>query len=513
MTKAPPSLRQINWAITYLCNSRCVNCHLWDPDVGRNRVPLPELTLSDYRDFILNRLPESVTDIAFGGGEPTIHPHFEDLLRLPPKRIRVTFSTNAVALEKALRGIEVIRERGDGGVQVSIDGIGDIHDTIRGVKGNFEKAVRFLEAAQKADIFRTVSFTINRRNVGSVWDTYCLARDRGAAFAARPAEAYAIYGVQPDEDWFKFSADDIAALKDQLARVNDDQYGRTVHPDYTGLAFRHLMPDYLAGRLKGPPCHAVSTACKLDPYGQVLANCEHCPGTLGNIRDHRLEEIWRSEKAERLREYALKLECAACWNDCQVLENLELEENLVLGGVDEILKKRQRWDRLPWGFAWISSEDRAGLGCGWTGILPAPEGLGGRPCRYAKRKAHLFMRAAGKYFYLNVVCPGERGKLTRLSLSFHGLNVTHQPEGPPAGGRTFDLVRNRWRTLVLPVPPGIQGKNTLVELETDSEWKPHASWWPTGCMVRRAGFTSAAGGLREWAGDKARLAAKFLRLK
>ena len=498
------ALRQINWAITYRCNSRCMNCHLWNPANGSKRSTLPELSVDEYRRFYDSRMPDTVTDVAYGGGEPTIHDALEELIRLPPPRVRVSFSTNALMLERALCAMEAVHSRGDGGVQVSIDGVGEVHDQMRGIKGSYEKAVRFLEAAQRRDIFRSVSFTINRLNAHTVWDTYCLARDHGAAFCARPAEPYVIYGMRSDEASLRFTPDDIELLRAMMLRINGDAYDRNVHIDYTSLAFRHLMPAYLSRIIKGPPCHAVSTACMIDPFGQVAANCEHCPELLGSIRDQRLVDIWQNREALRLREYAYGLRCRSCWNDCQVLENLYLEQNLVLTAVDELLLARQDRGRLPSVFDWSGSDDRRGLGCGWSGILPAPEGLGGFLCRYAKQKSHLFACARGDYFYLHAVCPGERIRPACLSIAFFNLNDPWRPELKPEYSCCFEVAYNRWSTVIVPTPKTLKNKNVLLTIESSTEWKPHASSWPAGFLASRLGFVSAIGGLKEWLMDNLR---------
>lgn len=309
---------------------------------------------------------------------------------------------------------------------------------------------------------------------------------------------------------FRFSAGDLKGLREQMQRVNDDHYGRTVHPDYTGMAFRELMPDYLAGDLKWPSCFAVSTSCKIDPFGRVFANCEHYTNVLGNLREQSFKDIWHDQPAARLRTQALGATCRGCWNDCQLLENLAHEEKLVLDANDRGRARSTDWPALPTHLECSSADDRTGLSGGWSGVISAPDGLGGRPCRYTRRRARAFMKVGGPCLYLDMVCPGDRGAPVPVRISITPLDAQGMSTGEPRFEHELRVVRNRWRTWVVSLPQALIGRTVRIELIAPEVWLTHAGAWPTGLLVSRIGFASAANGVREWVGDKQNLAKRML---
>lgn len=59
---------------------------------------------------------------------------------------------------------------------MSIDGIGEVHDKIRGVAGSFEKAIEGIKEARKY-LPVSISFTITKENLDQVRDVIELAKN------------------------------------------------------------------------------------------------------------------------------------------------------------------------------------------------------------------------------------------------------------------------------------------------------------------------------------------------
>jgi len=75
-------------AITHRCNERCFYCE--QPRDGR------EMSLARFEEVLTLAQAEGCTALALGGGEPTLHSHLEELLRLGrEKGFLLTLTTNA----------------------------------------------------------------------------------------------------------------------------------------------------------------------------------------------------------------------------------------------------------------------------------------------------------------------------------------------------------------------------------------------------------------------------------
>jgi MoaA/NifB/PqqE/SkfB family radical SAM enzyme len=106
-----------------------------------------ELTLEEFLVFLKkNPFLEQVT---LTGGEPFLRSDLSDMFLALDKRGQDTgTTTNALALElikkqitDTLRGLS---GKNTFSLQISVDGLEEMHDYIRGVKGNFKKAMALL---------------------------------------------------------------------------------------------------------------------------------------------------------------------------------------------------------------------------------------------------------------------------------------------------------------------------------------------------------------------------------
>src|SRR3989338_8860698 len=105
-------------AITYICNSRCIMCNIWQIK------DLPQLAVEEYL-----KLPASLRDINISGCEPFLRPDMVQAIRNIVKacpKARLIISTNGFSTDLIVsRMKEILKIKPDVGVSVSIDGVGD----------------------------------------------------------------------------------------------------------------------------------------------------------------------------------------------------------------------------------------------------------------------------------------------------------------------------------------------------------------------------------------------------
>jgi radical SAM protein with 4Fe4S-binding SPASM domain len=162
------------WNITKACNLKCVHCY-----ASAISAPAPdELTNSESVALIENLTDYGVPVILFSGGEPLMRPNLLELVGLAVKRgARAVLSTNGLLLDRdiALR----LKDLGLSYVGISLDGIGDSHDRMRGRQGAFSGALKAIRVASEAGLKVGLRLTLTRSNKDDIEDIFSLLVSEG----------------------------------------------------------------------------------------------------------------------------------------------------------------------------------------------------------------------------------------------------------------------------------------------------------------------------------------------
>ena len=147
------------WNITRRCNLKCVHCYTDSDNVKYKN----EMTFEEGKTFIDDLAEFEVPAILFSGGEPTVHKNLFDWVKYAvDKGLRPTLSTNGTLIDKKMA--KKIKEAGFTYVGVSLDGIGEVNDCFRGMKGAFDLAMRgfrnLVEVGQRVGL----RLTLTRQN-------------------------------------------------------------------------------------------------------------------------------------------------------------------------------------------------------------------------------------------------------------------------------------------------------------------------------------------------------------
>ncbi|MGE3148135.1 MAG: radical SAM protein [Pseudorhodoplanes sp.] len=168
----------VAWEITHHCNARCLHCY---SNSGPEGDPKPVLPL-DAAFSIVDQLADAgVLVLAFSGGEPLLHPHWEKLVGHAVRRgLSVNVGSNGSCITP--RNADRLTALGVKSVTVSIDShLPEIHDEFRRLKGLHSKAVATVRLLVERGIRAVVGFTpttLNWKHGRSVID---LAHDLGAS--------------------------------------------------------------------------------------------------------------------------------------------------------------------------------------------------------------------------------------------------------------------------------------------------------------------------------------------
>ena len=160
------------WNITRRCNLKCVHCYAHAKEQSFDN----ELTTGEGKNLIDDLSQFKVPVLLLSGGEPTIRKDLPELAAYAvEKGMRAVISTNGTLITQQMA--RVLKDIGLSYVGISLDGMEEINDRFRGVKGAFRSAVEGIKNCQYAGIKVGLRFTINKFNVCEIEDIFNLLED------------------------------------------------------------------------------------------------------------------------------------------------------------------------------------------------------------------------------------------------------------------------------------------------------------------------------------------------
>jgi MoaA/NifB/PqqE/SkfB family radical SAM enzyme len=203
---------------------------------------------------ILRRVHDSgACGIAFEGGEPLLRRDLVDILAFSRSLpLHTSLITNGTLLESR---IDEIAPYINGVVYVSLDGLEETHDTIRGVSGCFKKAIGGIIASNEK-VSVTINTTIMRDNLHEIEDMVKLAKELHAGISVAVAYEYC------NADASAPTADETTKIAKKLIEMKKMGYPLVNSVDY----FRVMA------REKNWKCKPWA-AINVDPKGNLVLPC------------------------------------------------------------------------------------------------------------------------------------------------------------------------------------------------------------------------------------------------
>ena len=262
----PVRPRVLNYQVNDICNARCVMCYIWKQKRGKEMSP------ADFGAMLRRPFFQNVHHIGITGGEPTLRPDLADFytnaLSALPGLQGLSFITNGFSTSRALdhygRVAKAAAERDvyfSG--MVSIDGVGEIHDRVRGRGGAFKRAEKTFDSLKALGIDVIPCCTIVHDNVYGLHDVLDWARARGVYIRFRVAEFVNRLYNESATDQVK--AFDVAAVKHLVAF-----YHLLLSEYEQAPAVRRTYESVLSRLTNGPRL----TACPYQTSAALNLDCE-----------------------------------------------------------------------------------------------------------------------------------------------------------------------------------------------------------------------------------------------
>jgi MoaA/NifB/PqqE/SkfB family radical SAM enzyme len=313
--------------ITDQCNAKCGTCFYWQ------NLNQGESLQQDHVEKISAALGELVW-LDLSGGEPFLRKDIDWICHkfIDANSARfINIPTNAIqasVIERSVNGILANDKPFRLNIAISLDGIGEAHDKVRGVPGNYKKAMVTMEALQKIRerdkrLSLSVVTTVMRHNIEDVkqlldlglseWklDYHSLNILRGSWMDA---------ALEPPT-----AAQYAEISKIQLRQCRHYFRGRWgVISGQMATLGRFLLNRYYMKEMEGKPqdisCNAGDVSCVIDANGDVYF-CELLK-PVGNLKTYNWDfaRLWRDFQAVELRE-KVQNGCH-CTHECFHTKNL-----------------------------------------------------------------------------------------------------------------------------------------------------------------------------------------------
>ncbi len=333
----------IQWHLTERCNLKCHHCY-------QTGVSTEELSLLEIREVLaeVSEMLSAWSDsyrLEFSpsfnvtGGEPFLRRDlFEILAAMVESGFSVYLLSNGTLIDQDRA--EKLAGLGVKGVQISIEGPEEVHDTIRG-QGSFAASRRGIDHLLAAGLQVTLNATLSELNGADFHKMVNIAGElgaqrlgfsrlvpsgRGAGLVEQmlaPARIRQVYEsiLGLDHDRLKIVTGDPVATQMQ---------GRDDHEDL--------------GSVATGGCAAGISGLTILPDGTVTP-CRRLHLPLGNVRRDSLREIWASsEILERLRDRSqYRGKCGSCpkWAHCRGCRAIAFAHSQVRGQADYLAEDPQ----------------------------------------------------------------------------------------------------------------------------------------------------------------------------
>jgi len=312
--------------VTSHCNATCETCFYWDELNTKGDLSWDEIVK-------LSQSTPSITDLWFSGGEPTLRRELPEIIDLFVQNNGVQYINLPTNGLKPYRIYEVAEHclshnpELELHINVALDGLRESHDFMRGVPGNFEKALesarmfRKLKPAFRNRLIVNINTVITRDNLDEILPLAELIRSErlvdGHYFNLIRGDAKNPFLKNVEREKLREIYSKLPGIQSSYAQRMFDDRNRFVRwikkAAYVAtLTFHHRIQfQNMTSRSRWPmPCTAGETSAVIDFDGRVRA-CE-LREPIGNLRDVEMDfkVFWESEPRRR---EPRQIACDQCW--------------------------------------------------------------------------------------------------------------------------------------------------------------------------------------------------------
>ncbi len=282
--------------VTYRCNARCNMCDVWK---------FPTKPAEEIGVDIIRKLH----DLYFAnvtGGEPFVRQDLPELItELKKKARRIVISTNGFFTDRI---IQLCKMYPDLGIRISIEGLQESNDKIRGIPDGYNRTQNTLKQLQEMGL-KDIGFamTVQDLNYKDLVTLYKMAYDLGYEFATATTHNSHYFRKADNK------IQDTRAVIEAFNKLIGELLKSKKPKEWMRAYFNYGLINFIKGNKRFLPCEMGKDGFFVDPYGDVLA----CNGMdekmpMGNLHTQSWDEIWNSQRAKDVRGAVKKCQ-KNCW--------------------------------------------------------------------------------------------------------------------------------------------------------------------------------------------------------
>jgi MoaA/NifB/PqqE/SkfB family radical SAM enzyme len=340
-----PTVLHVN--VNLRCNTTCAMCNIWELKSPHT------LSLEQFESIFADPVYRKVEYIVLAGGEPTLRNDLAEIVALlhkhMPRLKKLMIPSNIISRPSIQKQYPLIagycaQHRIRLTMAVSLDGIGETHDTIRGVKGAFAKVmenITFLKQLQKEVPFNlSIDPTIFSMNVHEVQKLKDLAERLDMPITFQIAAV-------ADDYYHNSELEQVLAINDESRTGLSEFLKRRVAESsfFDALAYYYAeVVEHLQGASsRGLPCPFADQGLLLNPDGS-LQYC-HNSRPIGNALQKRSGDLYYAPENLAYRDKVRKDLCPSCRMSCLFFVSLRKE---VFPFLSFLAKRTVGVHRLHW---------------------------------------------------------------------------------------------------------------------------------------------------------------------
>ncbi|MFX0136350.1 MAG: radical SAM protein [Candidatus Hodarchaeota archaeon] len=310
-----PQICPVNITISllYSCNSRCKTCNVYLKRVNN-------FTIEEYNK-LFSSLGKSPFWITFSGGEPFLRQDIVQIVKLAYDKCKpgiINIPTNGSLFHRIPDMVEDMLLNCPGTdiiINLSLDHYGKKHDEVRGMKGNFERAMKTYKGLKKLKKYSNFTLgihtVISNFNVDEFEEIYEeLMKLEPDSYITEIAEERIELGtlgegITPSYEKYTKAID---FLREKMSKQKTNGIARITQ------AFRfeyyEMVKKLLKEKKQQIPCFAGSMSAQISPDGEVWPCCIRAD-SMGKLREHNYDfrKIWRSKQAILVRKSIKRDKC------------------------------------------------------------------------------------------------------------------------------------------------------------------------------------------------------------
>ncbi len=309
-----PKVLPVNYtiSITDKCNSECKTCYI-------HTKKTKELTLEEY-EYIFKDIKKTPYWVTISGGEPFLRRDLLQILILLQKYCRpkiINIPTNGILTTKIVQTVKKICEDLPDTqiiINLSIDGIGVLHNKIRNVPDNYRKVIETYKLLKKMNYhnlsvgIHTVISSYNVDNYFGIAEKLIqLSPDSYITEIAEERQEMLNYdkGIVPESLKYRSAIDCL------LHHIKNQKYkGITRITQAFRVEYYNLVKQLLRDDKQIIPCYAGIASCHIATNGEVWFCCIKAK-PIGKIYKDKysFREVWFSRTAKKIRKELREQKC------------------------------------------------------------------------------------------------------------------------------------------------------------------------------------------------------------